>query len=420
MTSSYRAIFAAPGTKAFSAAGLVGRMPMAMLGIGIVTMVSQVTGRYGLAGALSATLALSAAAFGPHISRLVDRHGQRRVLRPATTVTVLSVAGLTIGVRAGAPDWVFFACVLGAGATPSLGAMVRSRWSAIHRGMPELLHTAFSFEAVVDEVVFIFGPIMSIGVCTAWFPEAGPLLAATFLTVGVYLFTAQRGTEPPPHPRDQLSPGSVLREPGLQVLAMVFVGTGAVFGSVEVTTVAFADEHGHKAAASLVLAAYALGSCLAGLVFGMLTPRGTAIRRFLLGICLMSVSMIPPLLVGNLPFLAMALFLSGLSIAPTMVTSMGLIEQSVPRAKLTEGITWASTGLAIGIAVGAALAGRVIDARDASTAFAVPASAAVFAAAVAFLGYRRLRPAPERKESHSDGHDVSEPYDGQAGRQGVA
>lgn len=413
MTSPYRAIFAVPGTKGFSAAGLIGRMPLSMLGIGIVTMVSQVTGRYGLAGALAATVALSGAASGPQVSRLVDRYGQRRVLRPATAVTVLSVAALLVGVKTGAPDWVYFVCALGAGCTPSMGAMVRARWSGIHRGSPELLHTAYSFESVVDEIVFILGPILSIGLCTVWFAEAGPLLAGVFLAVGVLLLTAQRATEPPPHPRDHLVGGSALREPGLQVVTGVFVGTGALFGAVDVSTVAFADERGHKALASLVLATYALGSCLAGLVFGLLTPRTTPTRRFLLGICLMAVSMIPPLLVGNLAFLAVALFFSGLTIAPTMVTAMGLIERLVPRARLTEGITWTSTGMAVGVAAGAALAGRVIDARGASAAFAVPAAAAVFAAAVAFLGYRRLSPASEREEAHSDEPSAVRQHDGQ-------
>ena len=41
-------------------------------------------------------------------------------------------------------------------------------------------------------------------------------------------------------------------------------------------TVAFAEEQGHKAAASLVLAVYALGSCLAGAVFGLLHLKGDA------------------------------------------------------------------------------------------------------------------------------------------------
>jgi len=399
VNSPYRAIFTAPGSRTFSAAGLVGRMPLSMLGIGIVTMISQLTGRYGLAGALSAALALSAAAFGPRVSRLVDRYGQRRVLRPVAAVSVSSVAGLLIAVRTGAPDWVYFVCMLGAGITPSMGAMVRARWSAIHRGAPELLHTAYSLESVVDEIVFIVGPILSIGLCTVWFAEAGPLLAGVFLTAGVVWLTALRRTEPAPHPPGQTAGGSALLLPGMPVLAGVFVGTGAIFGAVDVITVAFADERGHKALSSLVLAAYALGSCLAGLVYGFLTPRGTTAGRFRVGMALMAVSMIPPLLVGNLWFLAGALFLSGLTIAPTMVTAMALVEQLVPRGRLTEGMTWTATGLTVGIAAGAALAGRVIDARGASAAFAVPMAAAVVAVAVAFLGNRRLRPAPEQEES---------------------
>jgi predicted MFS family arabinose efflux permease len=301
-----------------------------------------------------------------------------------------------------------------------MGAMVRARWTEIHHDSPRLLHTAYSFESVVDEVVFILGPILSIGLCTAWFAEAGPLLAACFLGAGVLLLTAQRATEPPPHPRDPLTGGSALRTPGLALMTAVYVGTGAVFGAVDVSTVAFADERGHKALASLVLATYALGSCLAGLVFGLARPRGSAAGRFLLGVSLMAVSMIPPLLVGNLWFLAGALFFSGLTIAPTMVTAMGLVEQLVPRAKLTEGITWISTGLAVGVAVGASLAGRVVDTRGASAAFAVPAVAALVAVAVAVLGNRRLRPAPEREEPRGHGGDANEAAeaDGWAGRGG--
>src|SRR5690606_38654774 len=134
--------------------------------------------------------------------------------------------------------------------------------------------------------------------------------------------------------------------------------TGAIFGAVDVVTVAFAEERGHKAAASVVLSLYALGSCVAGLVFGLLRFAGPAERRWLLGVCAMAVSMIPLLLVGNLPFLAVALFVAGLAIAPTMITTMSLIEEHVPRAQLTEGMTWVSTGLAVGVALGSSAAGR--------------------------------------------------------------
>ncbi|MEU6245333.1 MFS transporter [Streptomyces sp. NPDC047024] len=390
MPSPYRALFTEPGTKRFAAAGLVGRMPLSMMGIGVITMISQLTGRYGLAGALTATIALSAAVIGPQISRLVDRHGQRRVLRPATMVALTAATGLLLAAHFRWPDWTLFVFSAAIGSVPSLGAMVRARWAALYGGTPKL-HTAYSFESVVDEVCFIVGPIVSVGLSTAWFPEAGPLLAGCFLAVGVFWLTSQRATEPVPHPRDENHVGgSVLRSKGLQVLVLAFTATGTIFGAVDVATVAFAEERGHKGAASVVLAVYAAGSCTAGLVFGLLRFAGRPERRWLLGLATMAVSMIPLLLVGNLPLLAVALFVAGLSVAPTMITTMSLIEEHVPRANLTEGMTWVGTGLAVGVALGSSAAGWVIDAAGARAGYGVPAAAGAVAVAVGFLGYRRL------------------------------
>ncbi|MET9296796.1 MFS transporter [Streptomyces sp. NPDC003077] len=393
MPSPYRALFGRPGALSFSAAGLLGRMPLSMLGIGVVTMVSQLTGRYGLAGALSATLALSAAVLGPQVSRLVDRHGQRRVLRPATLVSLTAIAGLLLSAQQDWPDWTLFVFAACAGCVPSVGSMVRARWAEIYRGQPEGLHAAYSWESVVDELCFILGPILAIGLSTGWFPEAGPLVAAVFLAIGVLWLTAQRATEPVPQPRDQHTRQSALRSRGLQVLVVTFVATGAIFGAIDVVTVAFAEQEGHKSAASLVLAVYALGSCCAGIVFGLLRLKGDPARRWLLGVCAMAVSMIPLQLVGNLALLAVALFVAGLAIAPTMVSTMALVEQHVPRAKLTEGMTWTSTGLAVGVALGSSAAGMVVDAAGAHRGYLVAAVAGALAALVGFLGYRRLRPA---------------------------
>ncbi|MEW2634260.1 MFS transporter [Streptomyces sp. NPDC048389] len=398
MPSPYRAIFATPGALGFSAAGFLGRMPLSMMGIGIMTMISEITGRYALAGTLTATLALSAAVLGPQISRLVDRHGQRRVLRPATLVALAAVTGLLVCTQQGAPDWTLFAFTAAAGCVPSVGAMTRARWASLLQGTPRELHTAYSVESIIDEVCFIFGPIVSIGLSTLWFPEAGPLLAAAFLLVGVWWLTAQRATEPKPHPAGQHTGGSALRSPGLQVLVAAFVATGVIFGAVDVVTVAFAEESGRKAAASWVLAVYALGSCLAGAVFGLLHLKGDPARRWVLGVCAMAVSMIPLQLAGSLPFLAVALFVAGLAIAPTMVTTMALVEAHVPRSKLTEGMSWTGTGLAVGVALGSSAAGWVVDSEGAAAGYAVPGVAGGVAAVVAFLGYRRLRrPVPTRE-----------------------
>jgi MFS family permease len=211
------------------------------------------------------------------------------------------------------------------------------------------------------------------------------------------LFTAQQSTEPPVHPAAHHTGGSVLSSAGLQVLALTYAAVGAIFGSVEVVTVAFAEELGHTASASLVLAMYALGSCMAGIVFGALRPKGSMSKRFLTGVSVMAVSMLPLLLVGNLVALALTLFLAGLSISPTMVTTAALVERLVPAAKLNEGMTWTITGLAVGVAAGSSIGGWTVDQAGASAGYWVPVLAGALAAATAFLGLRRLQSAPDQE-----------------------
>ncbi|MEU1425183.1 MFS transporter [Kitasatospora sp. NPDC005751] len=397
MLSSYRQIFAAPGTLAFSTTGFVSRLPISMTGIGIVTMLSQLRGSYGVAGLVSATLAVSAAVLGPQVSRLVDRHGQRRIVLPATAVTVLAAVGLLLCARLEAPDWTLFLFAAGMGVMPSTGAMVRARWAHLYRDEAPKLHTAYSFEAVVDEICFIVGPILSIGLATAVFPEAGVLLAGLFLMVGVVLFAGQRSTEPPVHPAARHAGSSVIRNRGLQVLILTFVATGAIFGSVEVVTVAFSEAQGHKSVASVILALWAFGSCLAGVVFGTLRLKGSMAARFFGGVLFMAVSMVPLLLaaesvrgVGGLIAVGAALLVAGIAISPTLITAMALVERLVPASQLTEGMTWTTTGLALGVALGSSAGGWVVDASGAAAGYWVPVTAGVFGVLTALVGLRRL------------------------------
>ncbi|MFJ3218831.1 MFS transporter [Kitasatospora sp. NPDC086801] len=398
MLSSYRQIFASPGSLAFSSTGFVSRLPISMTGIGIVTMLSQLRGSYGVAGLVSATLAISAALLGPQVSRLVDRHGQRRIIVPAMALTIVAVVGLLLCARFEAPDWTLFLFAAGMGVMPSTGAMVRARWAHLYRDDSPKLHTAYSFEAVVDEVCFIVGPILSIGLATSVFPEAGVLLAGVFLAVGVLLFAGQRSTEPPVHPGARHVGGSVILNRGLQVLILTFVATGAIFGSVEVVTVAYSETQGHKSIASVILALWALGSCLAGVVFGTLKLTGSMAGRFFGGVLFMALSMAPLLLiaesvrgVGGLIAVGGALLVAGIAISPTLITAMALVERLVPAAQLTEGMTWTTTGLALGVAVGSSAGGWVVDAAGSAAGYWVPLTAGVFGVVAALAGLGRLR-----------------------------
>ncbi|MCZ9345894.1 MFS transporter, partial [Streptomyces sp. TRM76130] len=140
-----------------------------------------------------------------------------------------------------------------------------ARWNHLLRGDPAALHTANSFEQAADELCYMLGPVVAAFLCTALFPEAGTLVAATLLMTGVLLFTAQRATEPPARPGASVGKAP-LRAPGMPPLLLVCLATGAVFGALEVVTIAFADARGHRAAAGAVLALQAGGSCVAGLL----------------------------------------------------------------------------------------------------------------------------------------------------------
>lgn len=143
MANPYAEIFMASGAKGFAAAGFFARMPMAMAPIGIVAMLSQTHGEYWLAGAVAATYALANALLAPQISRVVDRHGQARVLAPTAAIAVAAFAVLMLAANRDWPAWTLFASALVAAVMPSFPAMVRARWSELFRDRPEL-NTAFA------------------------------------------------------------------------------------------------------------------------------------------------------------------------------------------------------------------------------------------------------------------------------------
>ncbi|RON07342.1 ABC transporter permease [Pseudomonas brassicacearum] len=390
MANPYRALFNAPGSRAFVLAGMVARMPISMTGIGLITMLSQLQGGYALAGSVAATFALATAFCAPQVSRMVDRFGQRRVLPISALVGGGALLLLLICTRLQAPNWTLFVFAALAGCMPSMSAMVRARWTELYRGQPQL-QTAYALESVLDEVCFIVGPPLSVGLCVVVFPEAGPLAALLMLAIGVTAFVLQRSTEPPVHPHDADQPGSVVGSTDIRLLMLLMGAMGTIVGVVDVVSVAFAQQQGQPAAASIVLSVYAIGSCLAGLAFGALKFNVPLPRLFLYGGVATALTTLPLLWAGNILGLSLAVFVAGLSFAPTLIVAMGLVERIVPPAKLTEGLTWLITGLSIGVAIGAAGSGWLVDAFGARSGFWLSIAAGAVVLGSAVQSYRRLR-----------------------------
>ncbi|KRE96093.1 hypothetical protein ASG76_03345 [Nocardioides sp. Soil774] len=384
MLDSYARVLRRPGALAFSGAGLVARLPISMVGLGIVLLVEERTGSYGLAGTVSAVFVLAEAAVAVLHGRWVDHYGQARVLPIAISVFA---AGLSLMILAVEQDWptacTYVFAALGGAALPQVGASVRTRWSHL-LDEPGEKQTAFALEAVLDEVVFVVGPVLVTLLATSWHPVAGLGLALVSGVAGTFAFAAQRRTEPPAG-RTVVTDGPRPAMPWRLVLplALVCLTLGALFGAAEVSTVAFAEEQGHRGVAGWLLAAWSFGSLVAGLVTGAIAWRSGPDVRLRWGSAAMALAMVPLLLVSSLPLMAVVLLVGGLAIAPTMIVAMTMVEQGVPPTRLTEGMAILHTGIVAGVAPGASIAGFVVDHSGASAAYAVALAGGVLGALAA-------------------------------------
>jgi hypothetical protein len=385
----YRDALRTPGALAFAIPGVAGRMPNAMLSLALVMLVTAVTGSYGIAGAVSATGAVLYAAVSPRVARLADRYGQARVLRPQVAVFAAAAAALTACAMGGAPVWALFVTGgLSRATMPSLGPMVRSRWSGLLRGS-DLLDAAFSLEGIADELIFITGPVLVAALAVGIKPVAGVLVTAALSVAGVLGLTGQRRSEPPAAPvtRTQVS---ALRSPGLRAVAGMSVCLGALFVAVDLATIAFAQHHGDKAVAGPLLGLYGLGSAIAGVWYGTRRWRAPHASRLTAALAATVLGVAPLAFMPGIWPMAAAITAAGLGISATLVSSYRVAEMAVPAGRRTEAMSWLTTAAATGTALGAPVAGRLIDAHGAPAGYLFAFAAGLAAVAIAVLRRRDL------------------------------
>jgi MFS family permease len=371
-------------------AAFIGRLPLSMIGLGSVLLVQDFTGSYGLGGAVAAVGAVASAVVGPVVGRLADTHAQRRVLLGVLAVFVVSGSVFLTSVREDWPLWtVFVSAGLTGASLPPVASMIRVRWTHLLRGTPRL-PTALALESVVDEFVFIVGPVLVTFLSTTGHTTSGVVTAFTLAAVGGLLFAAQRHTEPPPAPHEHRNGPSAMRVPGLRVLFVVGAAVGAILGTLQIALVAFADEVGARALSGLLIAGLAAGSMAAGIGWGTVHWRVRLRHRLVVVLALLTVLTVPLALVGGYWLMLPLVVLTGIAVSPALISAFTLAEVLVPRAQVTEAFTWIGTALAVGVALGASVSGKIVDTAGANTSFLVATVSAGVAAGVVGLAQRSL------------------------------
>jgi len=252
-----------------------------------------------------------------------------------------------------------------AGATlPPISACTRALYPRLI-AEPSLLHTAYSVDSALIEIVFVLGPAL-VAACVALdHPEAAVLLAALAALCGGLMFVAT------PAIRSWTRAGArthgswlgVLASPRLLIVYSATVLYSLAFGLFEVAVSAHAAARGAPAAAGIALALASLGSGVGALVYGSRHWRTPLTAQFALALALMCGGYLLLVPVEGLALYAIVCIIAGVPMATVIAVQSLLIARYAVRERLAEGFTWGATcllaGISSGIALGGALAERV-------------------------------------------------------------
>lgn len=392
MFKKYVDVLSLPGALRFSLAGIFARFPMALVGISVILMVRSYYGNYALAGIVSGAMMVAFAVGAPLLARLIDKYGQSKVMLPSILISVAAmVASTIVAMNQISPVVLIILCCISGATSGSIGALVRSRWAFVTQKQGQI-QAAYSLEAAFDELVWVMGPVIATFMCTSVHPAAGVWLAAATGLIGSVWFLSQRKTEPPVSRETRVTKeGSVMRNPAMIVLALTYVGTGAIFGANDLAVVAFATEHGAATMGGVMLAMFSAGSLMGALIYGSRTWKWPLWKLFMVGIVALAIGTSTFIFAHSLVILAAIMLITGLVVAPTMTNVNTIVQRVIPERRLTEGLTWMATAMNIGASLGSSVSGPIIDNNGGSAGFYVVIVAAWIMVLTAVVGMRTLR-----------------------------
>ncbi|CAN5242284.1 MFS transporter [soil metagenome] len=393
---SYRALFRRPEglivARTFALAA-VGRGGYAMLPLLLLFTVNQATDDFGTA-ALTLSLCGLATLSMPLKSRLVDRHGQRRVLIPlALALLPLLLGAAALGARdlTSRPAWLVLGVVVGL-AAPPLGPAMRAQWRVF---TPHELPVAYSLDAVTEEVLWLLGPLVAGAVLAlgpAWW---GLATVPVLILVGALGLGASPAQAAPPGisagtAPDGAGPGP-LRSRRLWPVLALMGGTGLAASMAVTGVAARAAAAGSPAFAAAGEGVLAAGAVAGGLAWGRWQrnwPWALSAGALLVPWAgLLAASAFVGL---DVVFLTLFLLLGAVG-SPLWVIAYLAADEAVAEHQRTEASTWVTTAANLGSSAGTAAAGALAAGVAVTTPAIVGALVGLAVALTAYLIWWRGR-----------------------------
>jgi MFS family permease len=381
VVAKYRSVLSIPGCARVLTTALIGRLPQGMSSLAILLLVRSATHSYPAAGFAVGAFACATAAGSPFQGRMVDRYGRARVLGPAALGQGVALVALVMAASAGAGAIVLVAgSAAGGSLSPAIAPSVRALLGEVAADR-EVRETAYALESVIQELIWISGPLVVAVVVAFASPSAAVLLSGACCIVGTTLFVrsplARRSLRrDDPHPR-----AAALSNPALRVLLAPMALMGMALERVGLPSLAL--HAGSPPSSGLLLALWSAGSLSGGLWYGYRSWRSPLAARYRVLTVATVISTAPLIAARTIPEELVAAVLAGVTIAPAFPCLYALVGRIVSPGVETEAFTWAASSLIVGLAIGSALGGAAIDAAGVSGPFVLSCLAAGLTALLA-------------------------------------
>ena len=369
MLTRYRTVLSVPGCARVLGTALIARLPQGMTSLGILLLIRSHTGSYAAAGIAVGAYDFSTAAGAPLVGRLIDRFVRRRVLGPGAMLQACVLVALVLTAHAGGGVVVLVVLSALAGGlwppiAPSVRALLRDLLSDA-----KVRETAYALESVIQELVWITGPLVVAGVIAFASPATALLLSAAVSICGTFLFVSSpaalgRGSGDASGERAR-----ALAIPELRAMLGPIFLTGLAIGAIAVGLPALALHAGSRPASGLLLALWSVGSIVGGLWYGARDWRAPLTARYRALLWTGVICMAPLMAARTVPEGLVGAVLAGLVIAPVFSCQYALVGRSARAGAQTEAFTWVSSALVGGLAAGSALGGAAVSTAGVNAPF---------------------------------------------------
>jgi MFS family permease len=387
-------VLRAPDVARLLGAAVLARMPIGIDSLAMVLFVRAETGSFARAGLVAAAFGLGVGFSAPVLGRLIDHHGHARVMLPLAGLHAASLGALVALGLAGTPTGALVACGLAAGiSVPPVGSVVRPLLAGLLDDDAGLLPTAYALDGIAIELVFVTGPLLTAAIVVVASPAVALLVACGFVVVGtLVLVTAppSRAWRPDAGDHERHLLGA-LASPGVRTIVAATAPVGFAVGATEVTMTAFASDHGSRATAGALLAAWAAGSGIGGLAYGGREHASAPGPRWVRLAAVFPLCSLPLVLAPSIVVMAPLALIAGLCLAPYMAAANQLVGDVAPPGAVTEAFAWPITAIGLGAAGGSATAGAIAQSWGWRPGFVAVVAAGVVTGAIAVVGRATVR-----------------------------